>query len=173
MFTEPGLFDLEMELIFENNWIYACHEREIADNRDFVTMRAGLQPLIITRDGTGQLKALINAFQHRGGTLTRVGKGNQSTLSCPFHAWRYKSDGRLMKVKAPGEYPEGFDKATRCPGEGFEAPTACHRGKVAGCQVRFAVLRVLQPQRFKMCCKQSERLGGQQVAKVHFQIEAA
>ena len=113
MFTEPELFDLEMELIFEKNWIYACHESEIANNHDFMTMRAGRQPLIITRDGEGRLNALINACQHRGTTLTRVGKGNQSTFTCPFHAWCYKSDGRLVKVKAPGEYPEGFDKATR------------------------------------------------------------
>jgi anthranilate 1,2-dioxygenase (deaminating, decarboxylating) large subunit len=113
MFTEPELFDLEMELIFEKNWIYACHESELANKHDFVTMRAGRQPMIITRDGEGQLNALINACQHRGTTLTRVGKGNQSTFTCPFHAWCYKSDGRLVKVKAPGEYPEGFDKATR------------------------------------------------------------
>ena len=113
MFTRPELFDLEMELIFEKNWIYACHESEIANKHDFMTMRAGRQPLIITRDGEGNLNALINACQHRGTTLTRVGKGNQSTFTCPFHAWCYKSDGRLVKVKAPGEYPEGFDKATR------------------------------------------------------------
>ncbi|BAN47230.1 anthranilate 1,2-dioxygenase large subunit [Metapseudomonas resinovorans] len=113
MFTEPELFDLEMELIFEKNWIYACHESEIANANDFMTMRAGRQPMIITRDGNNQLHALINACQHRGATLTRVGKGNQSTFTCPFHAWCYKSDGRLVKVKAPGEYPEGFDKATR------------------------------------------------------------
>jgi anthranilate 1,2-dioxygenase (deaminating, decarboxylating) large subunit len=113
MFTDPELFDLEMELIFEKNWIYACHESEIANNHDFMTLRAGRQPLIITRDGEGRLNALINACQHRGTTLTRVGKGNQSTFTCPFHAWCYKSDGRLVKVKAPGEYPEGFDKATR------------------------------------------------------------
>ncbi|AWM93138.1 anthranilate 1,2-dioxygenase large subunit [Pseudomonas sp. 31-12] len=113
MFTEPDLFDLEMELIFEKNWIYACHESEISNKHDFMTMRAGRQPMIITRDGEGQLNALINACQHRGTTLTRVGKGNQSTFTCPFHAWCYKSDGRLVKVKAPGEYPEGFDKATR------------------------------------------------------------
>lgn len=113
MFTEPELFDLEMELIFEKNWIYACHESEIANKHDFMTMRAGRQPLIITRDGEGRLNALINACQHRGTTLTRVGKGNQSTFTCPFHAWCYKSDGRLVKVKAPGEYSEGFDKATR------------------------------------------------------------
>ncbi|MBD8100387.1 anthranilate 1,2-dioxygenase large subunit [Pseudomonas fluorescens] len=113
MFTEPELFDLEMELIFEKNWIYACHESELANHHDFVTMRAGRQPMIITRDGEGRLNALINACQHRGTTITRVGKGNQSTFTCPFHAWCYKSDGRLVKVKAPGEYPEGFDKATR------------------------------------------------------------
>ncbi|AOE84098.1 anthranilate 1,2-dioxygenase large subunit [Pseudomonas sp. TCU-HL1] len=113
MFTEPDLFDLEMELIFEKNWIYACHESEIPNAHDFMTLRAGRQPMIITRDGNGELNALINACQHRGATLTRVGKGNQSTFTCPFHAWCYKSDGRLVKVKAPGEYPEGFDKATR------------------------------------------------------------
>ena len=113
MFTEPELFDLEMELIFEKNWIYACHESEIPNKHDFLTMRAGRQPMIITRDGEGGLNALINACQHRGTTLTRVGKGNQSTFTCSFHAWCYKSDGRLVKVKAPGEYPEGFDKATR------------------------------------------------------------
>jgi len=113
LFTEPELFDLEMELIFEKVWIYACHESEIAQPNDFITLRAGRQPLIITRGGNGELHALINACQHRGATLTRVSKGNQSTFTCPFHAWCYKSDGRLVKVKAPGEYPEGFDKATR------------------------------------------------------------
>jgi anthranilate 1,2-dioxygenase (deaminating, decarboxylating) large subunit len=113
MFTEPELFDLEMELIFERNWIYACHESELAKPHDFVTMRAGRQPMIITRDGNGQLHALINACQHRGATLTRVCKGNQSTFTCPFHAWCYKSDGRLVKVKAPDEYPVNFDKAAR------------------------------------------------------------
>src|ERR1700761_1457603 len=69
MFTEPELFSLEMEHIFEKAWIYACHESEIANNNDFVTMRAGRQPLIITRDGSGNLNAMINACQHRGATL--------------------------------------------------------------------------------------------------------
>jgi anthranilate 1,2-dioxygenase (deaminating, decarboxylating) large subunit len=30
MFTKPQLFDLEMDLIFEKNSLYACHESEIA-----------------------------------------------------------------------------------------------------------------------------------------------
>jgi len=111
MFTDEELFDLEMEHIFEKTWIYACHESQIPNKNDFYTMQAGRQPLIITRDSKGELNALINACQHRGATLTRVCKGNQSTFTCPFHAWCYKSNGNLVKVKAPGEYHEEFDKS--------------------------------------------------------------
>ncbi|EEA04520.1 anthranilate 1,2-dioxygenase, large subunit [Burkholderia sp. H160] len=113
MFTEPELFALEMELIFEKAWIYACHESEIPQPHDFITMQAGRQPLIVSRDGSGALHAMVNACQHRGATLTRMSKGNQSTFTCPFHAWCYKSDGRLVKVKAPSEYCEDFDKGAR------------------------------------------------------------
>lgn len=110
LFTEKELFDLEMELIFEKQWIFACHESQIPNPHDFITMQAGRQPMIITRDGKGELHALANTCQHRGATLTRVGCGNQSTFTCPFHAWCYKSDGSLAKVKAPDEYDHHFDK---------------------------------------------------------------
>ena len=111
MFTEPELFDLEMEMIFEKNWIYACHESELPNPGDYVTMRAGRQPMIITRDAGGALNALINACQHRGATLTRSCKGRASTFTCPFHAWTYKADGRLLKVKAGDQYAADFDLA--------------------------------------------------------------
>jgi anthranilate 1,2-dioxygenase (deaminating, decarboxylating) large subunit len=54
----------------------------------------------VSRDSKGELHAMVNACEHRGATLTRVAKGNQSVFTCPFHAWCYKSDGRLVKVKA-------------------------------------------------------------------------
>ena len=113
MFTDEDLFDLEMELIFEKQWIFACHESQIPNKHDFITMQAGRQPLIITRDAKGELNALANTCQHRGATLTRVSAGNQSTFTCPFHAWCYKSNGDLVKVKAPDQYDECFDKAKR------------------------------------------------------------
>src|SRR5256885_12509295 len=64
---------------------------------------------MVTRDAQGELHALVNACAHRGTTLTRVCKGRQAAFTCPFHAWTYKPDGRLIKVKAPGEYGPGFD----------------------------------------------------------------
>jgi len=113
MFTEPELFELEMEMIFEKQWIYACHESEIRQPNDYVTMQAGRQPIIITRDGNGALHALINACAHRGATLTRLSRGHQSTFACPFHAWTFKNDGKLLKVKAPSEYVKEFDLSER------------------------------------------------------------
>jgi len=112
-FTDSELFDLEMELIFEKTWIFACHESQVAKPNDFFTMKAGRQPMIISRDSKGKIHALLNVCQHRGATLVRTCKGNQSTFTCPFHAWCYKSDGKLVKVKAEGEYSDDFDKSTR------------------------------------------------------------
>ncbi|MGB5856609.1 MAG: Rieske 2Fe-2S domain-containing protein, partial [Oceanisphaera sp.] len=60
MFTDQALFDLEMEMIFEKQWIFACHESQIANPNDFITMQAGRQPMIITRDGKGELHAMAN-----------------------------------------------------------------------------------------------------------------
>lgn len=113
IFTDKDLFDLEMELIFEKQWIFACHESQIPNPHDFITMQAGRQPMIITRGGKGQLHALANTCQHRGATVTRVCKGNQTTFTCPFHAWCYKSDGTLAKVKAQEEYGQDFDKGKK------------------------------------------------------------
>ena len=56
---------------------------------------------------------MVNACEHRGATLTHVSKGNQATFACPFHTCTYKSDSRLIKVKASGEYCEHFDKTIR------------------------------------------------------------
>lgn len=113
MFTNEQLFDQEMEHIFEKVWIYACHESEIPNKNDFLTVQIGRQPMIINRDQDGNLHAMANACQHRGATLTRDLKGNKSTFTCPFHAWCYKSDGRLIKVKADKEYSDTFDKSKR------------------------------------------------------------
>ena len=103
-FTEPGLFDLEMEYIFEKTWLFAGHESRLPEPDTFFTMRAGRQPLIVARDGRGELRAFVNACRHRGTTLVRECNGRRSRFSCPFHGWTYGSDGRLLGVKDPELY---------------------------------------------------------------------
>ena len=107
-FTDPEIFELEMKYIFEGNWIYLAHESQLQNNNDYLTTYMGRQPIVISRDKTGELHALINACSHRGAMLCRRKKDNRSTFTCPFHGWTFNNTGRLLKVKDPrgADYPE-------------------------------------------------------------------
>src|SRR3990167_5053479 len=111
MFTDPRLFDLEMEHIFEGNWLYLAHESQIPENNDYYTTSMGRQPIFIARNKAGELNAFINACSHRGAMLCRFKSGNKATYTCPFHGWTFNNSGKLLKVKDPKEagYPDSFD----------------------------------------------------------------
>jgi len=112
IFTDPGLFDLEMKYLFEGNWIYLAHESQLPANGDYLTTWIGRQPVIVSRTRTGDLAAVVNACAHRGAMVCRRKKDNRSTWTCPFHGWTYRNDGTLLKAKdAKGAgYPEQFNK---------------------------------------------------------------
>ena len=112
-FTDEELFELEMKHIFEGNWIFLAHESQIPNVNDYLNIYVGRQPVLITRDKTGQLHAMANTCTHRGATLARHKKGNKSSFTCPFHGWTFNNSGKLLKVKdqtPDAGYPECFNK---------------------------------------------------------------
>jgi benzoate/toluate 1,2-dioxygenase alpha subunit len=113
VFTDPELFDLEMTNLFERNWVYLAHESQIPEPNDYFTTFIGRQPVVVTRDKSGELHALINACAHRGAMLCRRKHGNKGTFTCQFHGWTFGNTGRLLKVKdgKTGGYPASFNTA--------------------------------------------------------------
>ena len=111
MFTNQGLFDLEMKHIFEGNWIYLAHESQVGKINDYYTTKIGRQSIFITRNKDNQLNAFINACAHRGATLARFKHGNKATYTCPFHGWTFNNSGKLLKIKDPEGtgYPTTFN----------------------------------------------------------------
>lgn len=70
-------------------------------------------PLLISRTRSGEIRAFINACQHKGSKLLEdceVRKGGR--LACPYHAWTYGIDGKLIGV-ARGEAFANLDKEER------------------------------------------------------------
>lgn len=111
IFTNADLFELEMKHIFEGNWVYLAHESQLPNNNDYYTTHIGRQPVVVTRDKTGELHAVINACAHKGAMLCRRKHGNKGSFTCPFHGWTFSNAGKLLKVKdeKTTQYPEQFN----------------------------------------------------------------
>lgn len=106
----PEVFDLEKERIFYRNWFCVGREEQVSAPGDFMARDVLDENVLIVRDETGELRAFYNVCRHRG---TRLCEGEGSAgraLSCPYHAWTYALDGRLI---ATPNVPEvaGFDRA--------------------------------------------------------------
>lgn len=112
VFTDPQLFDLEVESLFESNWCYVAHESQLKNPHDFFTTRIGRQPVVITRDANGTLRGFLNACSHRGARVFRERTGHGKVTMCGFHGWCFNTSGELVGVKeqSSGDYPKGFDK---------------------------------------------------------------
>ena len=68
------------------------------------------ESLIILRDRDGELRAFFNVCRHRGTRLCTEASGHFSeTIQCPYHAWTYTTDGRLIGAPHMQDV-EGFDK---------------------------------------------------------------
>ncbi|WP_372696122.1 aromatic ring-hydroxylating oxygenase subunit alpha [Immundisolibacter sp.] len=112
IFTDPDLFQRELEHIFEGSWLYLAHESQIPNPGDFFTTHMGRQPVIISRGTDGTVHGFVNACAHRGAQLCRTRRGNARFLTCPYHGWVYDSAGRNVEIKdrASGAYPPAFER---------------------------------------------------------------
>jgi phenylpropionate dioxygenase-like ring-hydroxylating dioxygenase large terminal subunit len=95
---------LEHERIFRRSWQYVGRQGEVAEAGSFVATRVGDVPAVLVRDEEGKLRAFLNVCRHRG-SIVCEGSGKRATLQCPYHAWTYGLDGKL--VAAPRFSREG------------------------------------------------------------------
>ncbi len=110
IYLENEIFMLEMERIFESNWVFLGHESELAAPGDFKTLTIGTQPAIMTRDEHGDIQVLMNRCMHRGSTVCQQERGNSPTFRCWYHGWTYNSKGELIGVPYADGYGAGFDR---------------------------------------------------------------
>ncbi|TPQ21094.1 aromatic ring-hydroxylating oxygenase subunit alpha [Streptomyces sporangiiformans] len=105
LYTDPGLFELEMDRIFHSTWVWVAHESEIPKAGDFKTTWVGRRPVIVSRDRRGGINVLLNRCRHRGASVCETPQGNGNGFTCPYHAWSYALDGTLRGIP----YPEGYE----------------------------------------------------------------
>jgi phenylpropionate dioxygenase-like ring-hydroxylating dioxygenase large terminal subunit len=100
-YTDEEIFELEMERVFERNWIYIGHESQIPNPGDYYLAQVGRQPMMMTRDHNGEINVLYNRCPHRAAQLCTARKGNAGKLiRCSYHAWMFELNGKLESVPA-------------------------------------------------------------------------
>jgi len=114
-FVSPEVFAREQEKIFSRQWVCAGHQSEIAKAGDYLVREVAGESLIILRDKGGKLRGFYNVCRHRGTRLRedRVGQaasGHVTVIQCPYHAWTYGLDGRLIGAPHMDEVQD-FNKA--------------------------------------------------------------
>ena len=108
-FVSPEIFAKEQENIFSRNWLLVGHQSQIPDAGDYVVQQVIGESLIVIRDKSGEIRGFFNVCRHRGARLKEDACGHASAIQCPYHAWTYGLDGRLIGAPHMDEVP-GFDK---------------------------------------------------------------
>jgi phenylpropionate dioxygenase-like ring-hydroxylating dioxygenase large terminal subunit len=111
VYTDPAIFDLEMERIFGRTWLYVAHESQLRRSGDFIRARLANREVLVTRGEDGRIHVLDNRCAHRGALLCTAAQGNRRNFLCPYHAWSFRLDGMLNAVPHPQSYPESFSLA--------------------------------------------------------------
>ncbi len=94
-YLSPELHRLEVERIFRREWLCVGREEDVAAPGDYYCIDLLGDPLVIVRDDEGQVRALSSVCRHRY-MLVVTGAGRTSRFVCPYHAWTYATDGRLV-----------------------------------------------------------------------------
>jgi phenylpropionate dioxygenase-like ring-hydroxylating dioxygenase large terminal subunit len=99
VYMSHEFLDLELENVFKKEWLCAGRSNTLPNPGDYTTMEIAGEPVMILRDGDGNLRAQSNVCRHRMSTLLE-GRGNVKSIVCPYHAWTYSLDGRLRGAPA-------------------------------------------------------------------------
>lgn len=111
VYTDPDIFELEMERIWGRAWIYVGHESQVKKPGDYFATHIGRQPVIMTRHTDGSVKVLFNRCAHKGTQLVGDICGHARQLRCMYHGWTYDTDGTLLHTPVPEGYADtGFGK---------------------------------------------------------------
>ncbi|MGV9801639.1 aromatic ring-hydroxylating oxygenase subunit alpha [Mycobacterium sp. NPDC003449] len=96
-YTNPAVFAAEQERIFEAVWVCAVRTADLALAGQFRKVQIGRESVLLVRGRDGLLRAFLNICRHRGAQLCVEAQGQvRRNLRCPYHAWTYALDGKLV-----------------------------------------------------------------------------
>lgn len=104
-YRDAEYFEAELERVLRPSWQIVCHSSDIADIGSYHTLDFLGEQILVIRGADQSIRAFLNVCRHRGSRLLEAGSGCTQRLVCPYHAWVYGLDGRLLAVPHSQDYP--------------------------------------------------------------------
>jgi len=105
LYFDPEFFEAEKKAFLRAAPQVVCHESEIGVPGEWRSIDYLGESVIVIRGDDGTVRAFSNVCRHRGSRLVDGTGGCAKVLTCPYHAWSYSRDGRLVGVPHRHEYP--------------------------------------------------------------------
>jgi Rieske 2Fe-2S family protein len=98
-YSSPAVYEEERERLFFRGWMCIGRTEEVPGTGDYLVRDVAGESVFVTRNHDGELRGFYNVCAHRGTKLLddepacgHLGKA----LKCPYHAWSYDLDGRVL-----------------------------------------------------------------------------
>lgn len=118
VYVDPEVFDLEMEHLFHNTWVFVGHASQIPYAGDYYATTIGREPVVMVRHGDMSVRVLHNRCPHKGTKIAPEPCGNTGKFfRCPYHAWTFRTDGSLLAAPLKKGYENtGFEESAAAGG---------------------------------------------------------
>ena len=111
IYRDAEFFEREKQEVFRNSWQVVCHLSDIPNPGDFHTFEFFGESVVAVRTEEGGVRAFHNVCRHRAARLLDGPRGHcGKRITCPYHAWTYALDGRLVGVPNKASF-KGLDTA--------------------------------------------------------------
>jgi Rieske 2Fe-2S family protein len=115
-YVDPRHYENDERFLAEHFWLLVDHQSRIPKAGDYFVFEYGRgENVIILRNDSGGINAFHNVCRHRGSRLCRDdddprpgdrrlsvnqlgASGNTPLFRCPYHAWTYDLEGRLVQT---------------------------------------------------------------------------
>lgn len=110
-YTTERFLEIERRTLFSNRWICIGLVDDVPEPGDATPLEIAGKSVIMTRDTTGVVHVFHNFCRHRGLKILTEAVRGRSRFTCPYHAWTYALDGRLVRAPhfdGPGRHGAGL-----------------------------------------------------------------
>jgi choline monooxygenase len=111
-YRDSAFLEAERRSVFGRTWQYVGQSDCLKAPGSYLACEVTGEPILVARARDGRLHAFSNVCRHRGAILAE-GSGLTTVIRCPYHAWSYSLEGRLMGTPE-FEGVENWDRSQIC-----------------------------------------------------------